>query len=631
MEQRLEQRRVAAVFADDLRLSDDRPGEDAAGLAAHGYELLALDRPAAVHLIGSGLPFQTVEDWIDDGTGSLTDIYRSTEALTSRLFEVSAERLTTDEVTWVAEDYFTVQSILMSSIISVRLAGALRDAGVTEVRCTSGHAFDLSAPNQHPQPVVSSILARMLQDVIAPVAIPRPRPVERARRIVSSTLLGAPLRAARTSLAVRRFRSAAKRSMRSRGSGDLVVLMLAMRELDRSGPVVRSLSSRLGADLIAIPWMNASALTQEAGELAGIDWLPTPPLERGAPSVERRLAAGITAALSACDLGELEPVRAEVTAAFLALAVRWGAHARRLAWATAALRLLRPRLVIASRDDLEYQLPIEAARLTDTPFMTLPHGVVHWVPPHRFRPDSRGVHLSGIMNPTAPAGALRVTRDVLITYEYPRRRETVDVSGSPTDGLTILALTDGFGRTNQPSIDLRSQQRALRMLATAARSVGEDVRVLLKTHPAMDERAEPSLLDAQSASVIRSLPRSADLMQLVAACDLVVAVNMTGSALVHVVEQGVPVVRLRHHPAYAEFALPSSGSATSGEKSWQEFWDSALLTVDDADELAEALHRFRQDPGFNASLVRRSVETSAMLHPIRGGERLESILDELLP
>lgn len=622
-------RRIAALWGRDL--ADPGASTDPLDLLREGYELLALDRPAATHLQSSGADFRTVEDWIDPSGGVLGGLFAMADSLATALFAEGPDALATDGVLWPAEDFFTIESLLQTAIFSLRLARAMKAAGVGELRLVTGYRFDPLSPNRTPHPMVAAILSRILGDIVIGAPLARPGMATRLRENVSDSIAGPLLRAVRRTANSLRFRVAARTVLRHRGRGRLVMPMLSHRELDRSGALVRAIGERFGEDVVVIPWMNSRALTQEAGVLSGLTWLPTPPMERGPVATERRFRRGIEHSLGNTRLGELEEVRQELRVAFRPLAIRWASHAGRLRWATRALRLLSPRLVIASRDDIEYQVPIEAARLVGVPTLTIPHGVVHWVPPHRLRPRPGVVHLSGIVNPTAPPDTLRVTGEALVTYEYPRRREDVGASALRASQLNVLVLTDGFGRTNHLSVDLRAHQRALRSVATAVRDAGPGVRAFLKPHPAMDERAERLLLREEESKALEVLPRAADLIEALGRSDLVVAINCIGSALVHTVAAGVPVVLLQTVAVLDRSARPALGHTALGEiQRWQEFWEDGLHAVTDGVELADLLRRMVDEPDLRRGLEERSHAVAMLLRPSGPDETITDIIGELL-
>ena len=165
---------------------------------------------------------------------------------------------------------------------------------------------------------------------------------------------------------------------------------------------------------------------------------------------------------------------------------------------------------------------------------------------------------------------------------------------------------------------------------TAARNAGPEVQIFLKPHPAMDERAELALLNAEDAASVRLLPRSADLIQALAACNIVVGVNTIGSALVHAVDRGIPIVRLQHHPAFDSGPSIAMNTLASSQTAWHNFWSSVLFTVQDADELTEVFNRLGIDRGFSEALTARSLATADLLHPQDSDESLRAILDDLL-
>jgi hypothetical protein len=336
------------------------------------------------------------------------------------------------------------------------------------------------------------------------------------------------------------------------------------------------------------------------------------------------LREGVRRNLALHDLGELEAIRTEVGVALDGLARGWAAQSRRLRWAHRMLHRLSPSLVVTTRLDVAYEIATEAARIAGVATLTLPHGVQEWSPPSRLAQRPGVVHVAGIHNPTVPTGTYRVCADALIRYEYPHRVERVALDAVGDRTLTVLAISEGFGVEHVPSIGIRSHERALHALARAADRAGPQVRVLLKPHPGTPDE-EHLLLASSGSNAIRTLPREADLFEVMAASDLVIGVNAIGSALVHAVASGVAVMRLSTHPLYR-----ADGRLWQESRAWATFWDEAILSVDDEDAVAQLLIRARTDCDLLRMLRGRSHSVAERLLAGDGTGRVSGVVEELL-
>ena len=613
-------RAVAALHGWDL---DEAPAlADPRRLLAEGFELLAMDRPAAATLIRAGLPFSTVEDWLARIGSDATAVRDLAARAAAGWSDHHPDDLTTDGAHWPVLEHQVQPEVWSTLAAGLLLASSFRAAGVARLRFLHGHPVHPDALGSTPPASIPHLWIRTLDDIAEPVRLP-PGPVgSRVRLTISRSPLGRMLRLGRFALATLRVRLAMRRLPAVDGGGR-TVLALAGRELLRSAPIVRRIHEHLGPAVVALPWMHARELTLEAGRLSPAPALPTPRLERGSWRDERDLERGVRRNLAAHDLTGLEAAREEVTDALVVLARAWAMHARRLRWTRSVLTALDARLVVATRLDVSYEVPVRAARSLGIPVLTLPHGIQEWSPPALLAPHAAVAHVAGISNPTAPPGSMRRSLDVLIEYEYPHRLRPPSVTRS--DGrLRILAVTDGFGAVNRPSTGIRTHAHALASLARLAGDRPADVRILVKPHPGNAED-EQLLVDEGVVGALEFLSREEDLIALLGAADLVLGVNCHGTSLVHAVRCDVPVVRfLTEDPA------DSSGALWTEPRSWSTFWNEAVTTVRDAERLGLLIDDLIARPEGLGALREDSRRAAALLVPVDGQERLVDILDELL-
>lgn len=611
---------VAALYGWDLEHALTLA--DPVALLSEGFGLLAMDRPAATTLARRGLAFSTVEDWLARIGSDATTVRDLAASAAEGWSAHHPEDLTTDGVHWPELEH-QVQPELWSTLAAgVLLASAFRAAGVTRLRFLHGHPVHLDALDAAPPASVPLLWRRVLSDIAEAVPLAREPVRMRMRLAVSRSPLGRTLRLGRFALSAVRIRLAVRR-LPPAGDGGRTVLALAGRELLRSAPIVRRIHEHLGPAVVALPWMNSRELALEAGRLSPAPSLPTPRLERGSWRDERRLRTGVVRNLAGHDLAGLEAAREEVATALLTLARTWAMHARRLRWMRSTLRTLDARLVVAARLDVSYQVPVEAASALGVPVLTLPHGIQEWSPPSVLAPRSGVAHVAGIRNPTAAPGATRVSPDSLIEYEYPHRVRPPSIAATGRR-LTILAVTDGFGAVNRPSTGIRTHGLALGWLARLAQDRSSDVRVLLKPHPGNPED-EQLLIEASERSALEFLSREEDLIALLGAADLVLGVNCHGTSLVHAVRSDVPVARL-----LTEDPADAKGALWAEPRGWSMFWNGAVTTVRDADELERLVDDLVARPDGLGALRDASRRAAAHLVPVEGQERLLDILDELL-
>jgi hypothetical protein len=612
---------VAAVRGWDL--TETPEAWNPVRLIGGGYELLALDRTAAAHLLEAGLPFRTVEDWLHDHGGDLTEVLERSAMLHERWLTGRGDLLRTEGVDWPELDHWHVPNLWLSMTVVVRLSEALRAAGIRRLRISVGHPFDTTAPGHHPDPTISEGLQLLIADAIEAVPVPPGSSWRLFRQLVSDSPVGASLRIVRRLRDSARFRRT-ERELRTRlRTLPLALVMLPKRELERSRPILDALRSSEVVDLTIVPWMASTDLAAEAAALHDLPWLPTPPLERGRLADERRFRIAVERSLQDIDLEELAQVRAALGAGLSRLSRRWAAELRRLRWTRTMLRRVGPALVVAGRDDIAYHIPIIAATQSGVPTMTLPHGVVEWWPPERFTAPGPTAHVAGVRNPIAPDGAVTPCADAFIAYEYPHRVEHLSSLDGGERAITIALITEGYGELSIVP-ELRAHRDALHAVVAAASALDRKVRLLLKTHPGNPEDERFLLPQTRGCEVI-ALPRSADLIELITDSDLVIGVNTIGSALAHAVRAGAPVLRLT-----TRSLLGAGGAAWRNWTAWSEFWDESLVTVREGVELHTAIQEVLGDAAVLESLRTRSSRAAARFATEDRTPEIGAIVRELL-
>lgn len=611
---------VAALYGWDL---EEAPVlADPQTLLSEGFELLAMDPPAVTAMIRAGLPFLTVEDWLARTGLDATAVAGLAASAAEGWPDHFPDDLNTGNVHWPNLEFQDLAEMWSALAAGLLLGSAFRVIGVTRLRFLHGYPRHLDDLGSTPHESVPRLWMRTLSDIAEPFPLPRASVRERMRLAISRGPLGWPLRRARHELAVLRCRFAIHALHPVIGEGCTVVA-LAGRELLRSAPVVRRIQEHLGPAVVTIPWMNTREQVRLASGLSPAPSLPTPPLERGSRREERKLRHGILRNLEVQDLGQLEAAREEVGASLAILAQKWAMHARRLRWMRSALNLLDARFVIATRLDVKYHVPIEAAKSLRIPVLTLPHAVLQWSPPHLLAPADRVAHLTGIANPTSQSGSMRVSQDALIEYEYPHRVQPPIVT--KTDHrFTILAVTDGFGAINRPSTGIRTHASALTALARLARARSDDLRIQVKPHPGTSA-AQQLLVDACARDALDFLPREDDLIALLGAADLIIGVNCHEASLVHAVRSSVPVIRF-----LTEDPEKWKGALWTELRSLASFWNRTVTTVRDAGELERLVDDLVARPEGLEVLRDASRSAAACLVPAEGQERLVDIIDELL-
>jgi len=257
--------------------------------------------------------------------------------------------------------------------------------------------------------------------------------------------------------------------------------------------------------------------------------------------------------------------------------VRWPSLiAQFRAW-TDLLEKDRPRVVIVSSlQDGESRLPAVAARSLGIPTLSIPHGgdvnrvqdvwvdqvaVGFSVPQEAFSLDN------------APNAQRVRCRDLVVENEYPYISWN---GGETTDRLMILGLTSPVSHDGclSPEIAPRSQIGALEVLANPPRRLINQIDIKIKPHPGFPDSG---ILTAAGVAQEQCLKPQTELNQALERCDLVVAVNYSGTGLLHACRAGKPVVFFWTDPmigqtdpyAFADYYLPAGTLVGNPDDLWK--------------------------------------------------------------
>lgn len=268
---------------------------------------------------------------------------------------------------------------------------------------------------------------------------------------------------------------------------------------------------------------------------------------------------------------------------------RWPGLAAALQHWVDLWRHARPRaIVVSSLYDAESQLPAEAARSLGLPTFSIPHGAVGvWDDLIRaesllysIEPQRQGWYMAGISQER-----LIGCRGTVTKAEYPV------VPGqhiAETEACcSILVLSNpvtSCTRRLLPGASIAEQIEGIRALVNPPADLAGQIKVCFKTHPGYPEVEifEASSSDART----HLLPPNADLHTALQGADLVVALNYDGSALVHAVLAGKPIVFcwLDAHIGYNGHFNSSEHWLEAGEvvRGAPELWDTIRCLLDDA-------------------------------------------------
>jgi len=206
----------------------------------------------------------------------------------------------------------------------------------------------------------------------------------------------------------------------------------------------------------------------------------------------------------------------------------------------------RPKAVIVSNlTDCESQLPAAAANQNKIPTFSIPHGA--WGV-NKSKGISKYVLYNSPLQKSiykwkgTPSDSLKKCRNIIEINEYP----VVNTKKvfSPKKNWRVLALIDPVyieGNLNT-FIEPRAQIKALQILDNQPPDIINKLSMKIKVHPGYPNIEIPALISKSLANKV--LPSNSELQPIAKEANLVIAVNYTGAALIHVLHLGKPVVFL---------------------------------------------------------------------------------------
>jgi len=567
--------------------------------------VIAADVVAAAGLTVQGRPFTTVDEWsAPDGPPFAGIQDRANALMRQRCAQSRSVLIPRSHPRPSVEPW--EQEIWKTLIVAVRLASGLDKAGLVELR--------LARPGEASQRLIHSVLQEALGSRVR--ILSRPESLRRngswIGRALRSSLFGAAARWVRARWSRRNCERRAAALARS-AQRPLLLLALSRRELNRSRPILRRLAAALGGDAIALPWVTSHDALAISASVSDFPIAQPSMSQPDSRLLSFFLTREIRRSVRDIELGDLEIARRTCVKALEDLVPDAVQQARRLVDLRRMIERMEPDAVVTARVDRRSLSIIETIASVSARVITLPHGVVDGSA-HLVR--HQAIHLSGIDDPTVPRGAVRYAEDALVTHEYPERTRRVSHSVARLGSRPILAVSDGVD--GESCLAIRDHLALLRDVARAAEVLRDSHTVIWKPHPGVADVEKDLLAGPACSSSVVTVPRDADLFDLLKDTHALIAVNCYGSALVHAAGLGVPILRL-----WPRSLTDHKESDPSG---WPAYWINHTYGVGSSDDLVTALRRIDADPRFRRDLEDRSRRVMDALRPTGRAESLEDIL-----
>jgi len=552
-----------------------------------GYTLLALDTPAVGLAAMSKVPFTLIDDWLD--SASIAQARKDAAECEQKWYEAARDEFTSDGICWPEVDHRAMHWFWADTLLADVLLRALRTRGC---RVLGFFRHSTRRPKLYYclSDIYSALWETELGDGTGAFEDPQKHFWYRVFRYAWSN--------------VRKIVKVTKRSKKEIGAvrppsvfSAEVVLAFNPGEFHRFTGIMEQLSDSFPGKVAAVILSPNQATAIETAEKWRIPVICGPCPAGSDLGLQERFLRGYVKALDAArDQLWKKPLEClgfhfehfcrqrwpELAASFRLWRDLWGQ--------------VRPGAVLVSAlEDSESQLPAEAAKVLGIPTLSIPHGGGMTSRTSAVNIAKRDYVLYSFLTQRAvlersgvPGHRLIACRDLVAESEYPVvSLDTVAGQAS----WRLLALTDPVGWRGclAPIISIVAQMKALQALNDPPADIAAHLSLKIKIHPnrtwsdlefyaAMEEGIEEHVL-----------PLNSELSSVLEETSLVVAVNYGGSALVHTLRSGKPVIffytdrlLMERAEAYvaADLYLRSGTLVQTAEELWVQvrgfFTDSEL-------------------------------------------------------
>ena len=498
-----------------------------------GYTLLPLDTVAASLAVEARVPYTLIDNWID--SEAMFRLRHQAAECERKWFEAARDEFTLDGICWPDFDRHAMSWFWRNVTLAGAFAQAFRTRGAHDLRFCE-HPVRRPGVYYYRSDVCSAFWEADLADSA--------RAFEKPPKLFWYRLLRA---------GVRKIASAKSRVRHSilKGRGRVdpsllagkVVLAFNPGEFHRFTEVIDQLSESLPGKLAAVvlspdPTTARSIATRWS---IAVGCLPLPaPIHVG---VQKQFLCGYLQALRAAGNSPWQKALKFLRFHFeYYCKQRWpGLVADFRSWYRLWNEARPDAVLVSSLYDSESQLPAEAAKRLGIPTFSIPHGGIP-APDNLLSSDhilySYPIQKTLLEHCGIQAHRLIACRDLVRENEYP----TVSLQPFSKHGWQLLALTDPCHHAGNlaPEISIRDQITAFQVLDHPPEDIAERLSLNIKVHPGYPDLELFAVVGDRLRQKV--LPENSELQAVLKETDLVVALNYYGSALIHVLGSGKPII-----------------------------------------------------------------------------------------
>lgn len=583
---------LIAMFGADM---EEKNGEAFLQAKKQGYGILALDARAIGIAADSGVNYTLIDDWV--GSTSMLRAKKKAMKCEREWFRAVKDIVTSEGVCWPEFDHHAMHWFWLDAMLAFELASALRKWGVREVSFLR-HSPRRPMVYYSASDVYSTVLEVELDGVACPHETSRKGSPNHPKPLMTHVLsfMGRGRNVLKTARRLAYEKAATGKSddlhllpqSAQAGLKDKIVLVFNPSEFHRFTPIVSHLRGALPGKIAGVITTPDRNLAERFAAEWSVDVFCSPSASLVDTIGKKQFQEGYQKACEA-SVGEpwQRPLRDLEFHFDYYATIRWPDLVSKLRAWSELWRVSCPKAVlVSSLQDSESQLPAEAANRLGISSYSIPHGagttrcwdqVAAENILYSFLTQKTVLERSGIAS-----RRLVPCSGVLVENEY--SMNPTNVRGRP-EAWRVLGLTNpiGFGGCITPAISPSAQLLALRALDSPPSDIANRLLLTIKVHP---KYQDVEMIRAAGRSLGKKvLPPNSDLKTLLQRVDLVVAVNYCGSAVVHTLRAGMPIVYfwtdsligLREPYTYADLFLPGGNIARDPERLWgivREFFTS---------------------------------------------------------
>jgi hypothetical protein len=529
---------VLALFGRDIR---KRNGFAQLAPYAKSNTLVPLDPLAIGQLDKVGLRYTFVDDLI--GPGVVAREREHAAQLEKTWFDAGRDLFTVDNICWPDFDRHAMHWFWNTFTLAIALAEVIKN------RKANLKFYHRSEANPglfyYPSDVCQFIWQALLGKRAKALVEPRSNPIFLLKNRDGWRHIASPFfKLARKSARIFKKYISKSDVTTSTDIHNKIVFAINPGEIHRFEPIVLKLKSGFPHDVAIVALTSSQNIIDAVSSTVR---LPTIGIPLHCPETEDdilyRFHQGTKTAIASIDNHQWrEAMNALGEHFFYYERRRWPELIAQYRFFTNLWNNVRPKAVITSGlYDSESQIPAAAAKLIGIPTVSIPHGgmfqgedliasdyILYQ------NPIQRNIYLRSEVN----ENRLIPCKDLVAKNEYPVQ----PIKITKQRELNILALLNPVSADGCFSQDIRHgiQVNTIKTICSPPSDISQEIQVLFKTHPHWPCMEIVSA--AGKACAANLLPAHTDFLSILGDIDLVVALNYSGTALIHVLELKKPVI-----------------------------------------------------------------------------------------